>query len=84
MVFSPFVCRSIILNELTMGKFNDPQDYIYHMDELEDEYDVDINTEYLNTIKQGIEICKHRTPKAECKKCMSWKDWFINKLENFI
>ena len=66
------------------NRFYDAQDHLDYTDDLGNEYNVDINTEYLNTIKQGIEICKHRTPKAECKKCMNWKDWFINKLENWI
>lgn len=67
-----------------MGRFDSSQDHIEWQDELGDEFSVGINTEYLNTIKQGIETCRHKTPKAECEKCMSWRDWFINKLENFM
>ena len=67
-----------------MGRFDDPQDYIYHMDDLGDEYDVDISTNHLDPIKHKIETCECGEPKQECKDCMSWRDWFIHKLENFI
>ena len=56
-----------------MDRFNNAQDHIEYMDDLSEEYDVDV------IAHSGKEI-----PKQEDKEPISFRDRFINKLENLI